>query len=354
MSDNKPNDRQLDELSRLAAGDSLVTGSYSEQESALVAALPNDRSEFYRAALDLNRTFTSVRGKWYQLRSKKSPVVKPSRAFHVKRDVPAERAESVDIQVIDSGERQAVLGRDLHAFLEIRRDYTNWMKQMIGYGFTEGMDFELVKETAGHVGSPNLANARHNHILTLDMAKEISMIQRTERGKQARQYFIECERRYKSAQNLTGPELMARALVEADQTIKALEAKASELEPKAASWETFVEAGKDYSISEAAKILSRDPRINIGRNKLFQWMKVSGMIFRSRGRKEHWEAYQHHVAKGHLNHKMNQFRNVYTGELEQGDPTIQITAKGIHYIHKHMGGVDRSCLPKVEENAISA
>ena len=94
---------------------------------------------------------------------------------------------------------QAVLGRDLHQFLEVGRDYTNWMKQMIGYGFTEGVDFELIKETAGHVGSPNLANTRHNHILSLDMAKEISMIQRTEKGKQARAYFLECERRVKSS-----------------------------------------------------------------------------------------------------------------------------------------------------------
>ncbi|WP_426726904.1 antA/AntB antirepressor family protein [Corynebacterium rouxii] len=91
---------------------------------------------------------------------------------------------------------QAVMGRDLHQFLEVRRDYTNWMKQMIGYGFTEGLDFELIKEkVAGHAGSPNLANTRHNHIISLDMAKEISMIQRTDKGKQARQYFIECEQK---------------------------------------------------------------------------------------------------------------------------------------------------------------
>lgn len=97
-----------------------------------------------------------------------------------------------------------VTGRDLHAFLEVRRDYTNWFKQMVGYGFSEGQDYSLIEEeTAGHPVSPNLARPRHNHIITLDMAKEISMIQRTERGKQARQYFIECERRMKQLQ----PEL---------------------------------------------------------------------------------------------------------------------------------------------------
>lgn len=91
------------------------------------------------------------------------------------------------IPLTDNDGVQAVMGRDLHAFLGVGRDYTNWMKQMIEYGFTEGSDFELIKEKiAGQPGSPNLANTRHNHIISLDMAKEISMIQRTEKGKQAR------------------------------------------------------------------------------------------------------------------------------------------------------------------------
>lgn len=90
------------------------------------------------------------------------------------------------------------MGRDLHEFLEVRRDYTSWFKQMTDYGFSAGQDFtpNLVKNTGR--GRP-----QQDHIISLDMAKEISMIQRTERGKQARQYFIECERRLKQVQ----PEL---------------------------------------------------------------------------------------------------------------------------------------------------
>ena len=90
---------------------------------------------------------------------------------------------------------------------EVTTPYTNWFKQMVGYGFSEGQDYSLIEEeTAGHPVSPNLARPRHNHIITLDMAKEISMIQRTERGKQARQYFIECERRMKQLQPEVTPE----------------------------------------------------------------------------------------------------------------------------------------------------
>lgn len=133
------------------------------------------------------------------------------------------------IPIQDNDGAQAVMGRDLHAFLEVGRDYTNWFKQMVGYGFTEGQDFTLIKEeTAGRTGSPNLANTRHNHIVTLDMAKEISMIQRTEKGKQARQYFIECERRAKEPAELSPEEIMARAIKVADHTIKELEAKTAD------------------------------------------------------------------------------------------------------------------------------
>lgn len=132
------------------------------------------------------------------------------------------------IPLTDNDGIQAVMGRDLHAFLEVRRDYTNWFKQMVGYGFVDGQDFTLVKEeTAGHPGSPNLANTRHNHIISLDMAKEIAMIQRTERGKQARQYVIEVEKRARQVAELTPEQLMAKALLQAESTMKELEVRAT-------------------------------------------------------------------------------------------------------------------------------
>lgn len=95
------------------------------------------------------------------------------------------------------------MGRDLHEFLEVKDRYATWVKRMIAYGFEEGKDFAVIEETAGQAENANLRRRTVTHILTLDMAKEISMIQRTERGKQARQYFIECERRMKQLQ----PEL---------------------------------------------------------------------------------------------------------------------------------------------------
>lgn len=101
-----------------------------------------------------------------------------------------------------------VMGRDLHEFLEVKDRYNDWFPRMVAYGFSTGQDFTEISVKPKGVGRP-----RADHIISLDMAKEISMIQRTEKGKQARQYFIECERRMKQLQpELTPEQLMAKAL----------------------------------------------------------------------------------------------------------------------------------------------
>lgn len=101
----------------------------------------------------------------------------------------------------------AVMGRDLHKFLEVKSNYTEWFGRMEEYGFTAGQDFIRNSESNGR-GRPTV-----DHIVSLDMAKEISMIQRTDKGKQARQYFIECERRAKqSPAAMTRLELIQLAM----------------------------------------------------------------------------------------------------------------------------------------------
>lgn len=96
-------------------------------------------------------------------------------------------------------------GRRLHAFLQVGTAYKDWFPRMVEYGFVEGVDFcSKMSESTG--GRPAV-----NHEMTIDMAKEISMIQRNERGKQARQYFIECEKRLKvqTQKPMTQAELIA-------------------------------------------------------------------------------------------------------------------------------------------------
>lgn len=130
------------------------------------------------------------------------------------------------IPIQDNDGTQAVMGRDLHKFLEVRAHYKDWLPRMVAYGFTAGQDYVLKNERV--LGANNREYEQSNHVISLDMAKEISMIQRTDKGKQARQYFIECERRAKEPVQLSPEELMARAIKVADNTIKELEAKTAD------------------------------------------------------------------------------------------------------------------------------
>ena len=132
------------------------------------------------------------------------------------------------IPLIEREGVQAVMGRDLHAFLEVKEPYTDWLPRMIDYGFSAGQDF--VQKNL--IGQDRLGRRREtiNHVISLDMAKEIAMIQRTERGKQARQYFIEVEKRARQVAELTPEQLMAKALLQAESTMKELEVRATTAE----------------------------------------------------------------------------------------------------------------------------
>ncbi|HFB4872598.1 TPA: antA/AntB antirepressor family protein [Neisseria gonorrhoeae] len=128
------------------------------------------------------------------------------------------------IPIQDNDGAQAVMGRDLHTFLEVSTRYNDWIARLIEkYGFIAGQDFYSKMSKTPNGGRPS-----ENHVLTLDMAKEISMVQNNTKGRQARRYFIECERRAKEPAELSPEEIMARAIKVADHTIKELEAKTAD------------------------------------------------------------------------------------------------------------------------------
>lgn len=138
---------------------------------------------------------------------------------------------------------------------------------------------------------------------------------------------------------LTDPDFIIRLATD----LKAERAKVAELKPAADSWTYLAAPGGDYGVAGAAKVLSRDPSINIGRNKLFDFMAQLKWIFRTTGKRAHWEAYQDKgINTGRLVHKLSSpFMNERTGEWEQPAPTIRITPKGLHELHKLLGGSDQ-------------
>ena len=129
--------------------------------------------------------------------------------------------ELIKITKDDNG-NSVVSGRDLHDFLEVGTPYDKWFPRMCEYGFSEEIDFStFLSESTG--GRP-----RTDHALTLDMAKEISMIQRTEKGKQARQYFIDVEKAYKEKYKL--PQTPEEKLALTMQVTLRLDKRVGELE----------------------------------------------------------------------------------------------------------------------------
>lgn len=106
----------------------------------------------------------------------------------------------------------AVDGRDLHDFLEVETPYTKWINRMMEYGFAENVDFSVFDKNVHDDTAFGGVRKMKDHALTLDMAKELSMIQRTKKGKQARQYFISMEKQAKFKQQLPLPKDYPSAL----------------------------------------------------------------------------------------------------------------------------------------------
>lgn len=160
------------------------------------------------------------------------------------------------IKVDYSGEKPTVSARELHEFLDVGSEYSHWFKRMCEYGFTEGQDFSsfLTESTGGRPAQ--------DAALSIDMAKEICMLQRNEKGKIARQYFLQLERDWNSPE-----KVMARALQIADRKIKELEISNSALStsleiarPKAEYFDQLVERGTLLSLRESAKELGIPPK----------------------------------------------------------------------------------------------
>lgn len=148
-------------------------------------------------------------------------------------------------------DKPTVSGRELHEALEVKSKYADWFKNMCAYGFTEGEDYTAI--------SKNLENGGRTieHDITIPMAKEICMLQRNEKGKQFRQYFIKVEEAWNS------PEMiMKRALDYANESVKKLQIQVSTLtvdneimKPKADYFDELVERNTLTNFRETAKQL---------------------------------------------------------------------------------------------------
>ena len=166
------------------------------------------------------------------------------------------------IKITEYNGNQAVSARDLHKFLEITERFSSWFERMLQYGFVENQDFTSAKSfTLVNNGAQREID---DYALTLDCAKEISMIQRSKKGKEAREYFIECEKQLRSgkfALPTTYKEALQSLLieVEAKERLQAQnELQAKELEkqaPKVAYYDEVLTSQSTYNANQIAKEL---------------------------------------------------------------------------------------------------
>lgn len=151
--------------------------------------------------------------------------------------------------------RPTVLGRDLYKALGAKTPYMQWFDRMIEYGFAENIDFVTFHKKVIYTDDSKMSNDLTDHQLTIEMAKEICMIQQSEKGKQCRQYFIAVEVQFNNPQ-----AVMARALRVADEELKRLHITVLQLtvdnqimKPKAEYFDELVDRNLLTSFRETAK-----------------------------------------------------------------------------------------------------
>jgi anti-repressor protein len=147
------------------------------------------------------------------------------------------------------------------------------------------------------------------------------------------------------SRQLPSKKELAQWVVEAEERAEQAEAKVAKLAPPAAAWTELAEAAGDYSVADAAKVLSRDANITTGERRLFASMQAFGWIFRRDGR---WRAYQRFIERGWLTEKVGK-PYVRNGEMCVGDPTVRITPKGLAALHNCLGGSGQLALMAVSE-----
>ena len=182
-------------------------------------------------------------------------------------------------QTIDGNAVETVNARELHAFLEVQTRFNDWIKNRIEqYDFVENQDFLVVTEkkvTMTDAGEK--ATLIKEYHITLDMAKELAMVERTEKGKQARQYFIECERKLRETQAKLAPKTYVEALRTLADEVEAHEQTKQTLaiaEPKAQYFDKLVERNLLTNFTTTAK------EFGIKRKDLIDYLLDNGYIYR--------------------------------------------------------------------------
>lgn len=226
------------------------------------------------------------------------------------------------IKIEERNGEQLVSGRELHKFLENNERFSKWWERMVSYGFEENKDFTSVQKST--VVNNGAKKEIGDHLMKISMAKELSMLQRNERGKQAREYFIKCEEAWNSEDMVLARALQIqnKKILGYKEHIEVLENKIKEDAPRVSFAETIEKASDCILVREFSKIIANEG-IHLGEKSLYKWFREKGFIF-----KNSTEPMQSAVQRGLFKVSERVIKAV-TGDIVRS--TTKITGKGQIY-----------------------
>lgn len=218
------------------------------------------------------------------------------------------------IKVNYETEEPTVSARSLYEGLEIKKRFSSWFDSN-SQGFIEGEDFTSV--LSGTVVNNGAHRELQDYLLSVDMAKHICLMSRTDKGKLCRQYLIDLEKAWN-----TPEQVMARALKLADKTIKNLELTIEEQRPLVDFANKVSDSSNLIDMGKMAKLL-KDEHINIGRNRLFEWLRRKEILMKNN------MPYQRYIDGGYFQVKESVYETPYGSKTLQ---TTYVTGRGQIYI----------------------
>lgn len=220
-------------------------------------------------------------------------------------------------------ENETISARDLYDIVnEGKERFSKWFSRQLQFGFTEGEDYSnpFQKVRVQKEGVREVEREVEDYELSIDMAKQICMVQKNENAKRIRKYLIELEKAWN-----TPDQVMARALKMADKTIKSLQLKIDEQKPLVEFANQVSDSTNLIDMGKMAKLM-KDQHINIGRNRLFQWLRDCEILMYNN------VPYQRYVDSGYFVVKESVY-STPSGE-NRTQQTTYITGKGQIYIIK--------------------
>ena len=231
------------------------------------------------------------------------------------------------IKIYEHNESRVASARELHSFLNSKQDFSTWIKGRIDkFGFIENKDYTTFHKIVERA-------KRKEYAITLDMAKELSMVENNDKGHIARRYFIDSEKKYRQLSQLSVPQTYAEALELAAKQARDIEIKDKLISinaPKASFTDRVLDSEDNHliDIGQAAKLLKIP---SMGRNKFFNKLRADGILFNSRN-----EPKQQYINQGYFEMREKKIERENHNSFIVNK--VLVTQKGLFWLSKRYGG----------------